>query len=42
MRAWPPAGLMLLGLALLSSALPALDTTVLPDPKLQARSERHV
>jgi cytochrome c-type biogenesis protein CcmH len=37
MRARPAASLMLLGLALLSSAVPALDTTVLPDPKLQAR-----
>ena len=31
------AALMLLTLALMSVALPALDTTVLPDPKLQAR-----
>jgi len=37
MRARPLAALALLGLALTSVAVPALDTTVLPDPKLQAR-----
>jgi cytochrome c-type biogenesis protein CcmH len=37
MRAPPLAGLVCLALALASAALPALDTTVLADPQLQAR-----
>jgi cytochrome c-type biogenesis protein CcmH len=37
MRARSVVALMLLSLALVSAAVPALDTTVLPDPALQAR-----